>query len=361
MNIPKYARYDYCAQKACEFLEEFNINAYPIDVEKIINDQQWGITPYSLLMKEFNCDRDTVIRCLRSKDGYTQLDDCNYSIAFNDDPKYGNRIRFTLMHEIGHIYLRHLEEFDITLLFRGSLTEEENQVLENEANAFARNVLAPIPVVEHLKNKTIRNVASFFGITKQAAKARFDLYDLDIFFNRQANLSERLAYIFHKVRNKKKCSLCGFFATIETYKYCPICGSKNTLQWGDGEMKYKEYEIDDHGRLKRCMICDNEELIGDFCHVCSAPSVNRCTDYLWNEEYHSCNNDSFLPANARFCPHCGSKSLFFHRNILVDWKIEKEQIEEAEQFEAFIEQEQQSQQSGFVYIPDWLEDEEPFK
>lgn len=116
MKIPTYARYDYCARKACEFLEEYNISSYPIDVEKIITDNHWGLTPYSLLMEQFNCDRETVIRCLRSKDGYTQLDDDNYSIAYNDDPELGDRKRFTLMHEIGHIYLNHLVDFDITLI-----------------------------------------------------------------------------------------------------------------------------------------------------------------------------------------------------------------------------------------------------
>ena len=122
MKIPTYARYDYCAKRACEFLEEYCISSYPIDVEKIITDSHWGLTPYSLLMEQFNCDRETVIRCLRSKDGYTQLDKDNYSIAYNDDPALGDRKRFTLMHEIGHIYLNHLVDFDMTKHFYMKMT-----------------------------------------------------------------------------------------------------------------------------------------------------------------------------------------------------------------------------------------------
>ena len=179
MKIPTYARYDYCVKKACEFLEEYDISSYPIDVEKVITDSHWGLTPYSLLMKRFKCDRETVIRCLRSKDGYTQLDADNYSIAYNDDPALGDRKRFTLMHEIGHIYLNHLVDFDITLLCRGSLSQDENKVLENEANAFARNVLVPVTLVQQLTNKTPENISAKFGITYHAATTRQALFKKD--------------------------------------------------------------------------------------------------------------------------------------------------------------------------------------
>ena len=36
MKIPDYARYDYCNKRACDFLEQYEIKSFPIDVEKII-------------------------------------------------------------------------------------------------------------------------------------------------------------------------------------------------------------------------------------------------------------------------------------------------------------------------------------
>ena len=158
MKIPAYARYDYCNQRACEFLEENNICSFPFDVKRIIHNSGWGLVTYSELMHQFSCDRNTVIRCLGSEDGYTQLDDVNYCIAYNDEEWLGDRIRFTLMHEIGHIYLRHLADFEATRLYRGSLTKQENKVLENEANAFARNVLVPTAMLQRLKNKSASNI-----------------------------------------------------------------------------------------------------------------------------------------------------------------------------------------------------------
>lgn len=59
MKIPRYARYGYCYEKSCEFLEEFKIKSFPINLMKIVHQRKWGITPYSELMDEFHCDRKT--------------------------------------------------------------------------------------------------------------------------------------------------------------------------------------------------------------------------------------------------------------------------------------------------------------
>lgn len=315
MNILKYARYEYCAKKACEFLEEFNIKSYPIDVEKIIHDQKWGLTPYSLLMEKFNCDRQTVIRCLRSEDGYTQLDCDNYSIAYNDDPKLGDRKRFTLMHEVGHIYLKHLAAFEITLLYRGSLSKEENRVLENEANAFARNVLAPATIVMQLKDKTPENISQRFGITYNAANTRINLLRTDNQNIDELGLLSRMTKLFQKFYYKTECLNCHAALNKRYGRFCPICGSKNTLQWGDGDqMKYPLLETHENGKLKECPNCRNEEtnIEGDFCQICGKNIVNKCPNY-------DCSNVAILPSNARFCPICGSNSTFYNLNFLRAW------------------------------------------
>lgn len=360
MKIPTYARYDYCAKRACEFLEEYNITSYPIDVEKIITDNKWGLTPYSLLMEQFNCDRDTVIRCLRSMDGYTQLDDDNYSIAYNDDPTLGDRKRFTLMHEIGHIYLKHLVDFDITLLYRGELSKEENKVLENEANAFARNVLAPISLVQHLTDKAPENISAKFGITYHAANTRLDLFRKDYEIIDSIGLLQRMSKIFYKFYNKTTCNKCNarFFSRYRNF--CPICGNKNTLKWGDGIMDYKEYETNVEGFVETCIRCGNKKVIGNFCHICGAPTRNYCTDYFFAEDsYQTCSHSEPLPGNARYCPDCGSKSLFYQHSILDEWQIEYNKYLEEKELEAKIPQQQQDFDEQFPW-PDGIDEELPF-
>lgn len=339
MKIPTYARYDYCAKRACAFLEEYNISSYPIDVEKIITDNHWGLTPYSLLMEQFNCDRETVIRCLRSKDGYTQLDKDNYSIAYNDDPALGDRKRFTLMHEIGHIYLNHLVDFDITLLYRGSLSQDENKVLENEANAFARNVLVPVSLVQQLTNKSPENISAKFGITYHAASTRQDLFRKDYEIIDSVGLLQRMRNIYHKFYNKTTCSNCNAHFLLRYRSFCPICGNKNTLEWGDGNnMKYPLLETYENGKLKECPTCHNEEtnIEGDYCQICGENIVNRCSNY-------DCTHD-ILPANARYCPLCGTNSTFYNSGYLKDWDYS----------------EPATSSNNFFNIPDGIDEELPF-
>lgn len=356
MKIPTYARYDYCARKACEFLEEYNISSYPIDVEKIITDNHWGLTPYSLLMEQFNCDRETVIRCLRSKDGYTQLDKDNYSIAYNDDPALGDRKRFTLMHEIGHIYLNHLVDFDITLLYRGSLSHDENKVLENEANAFARNVLAPVSLVQQLADKAPENISAKFGITYHAANTRRNLFRKDYEIIDSNGLLQRMSNIFRKFYNKTTCNKCNAYFLLRYRNFCPICGSKNTLKWGDGIMNYKEYETTVEGFLETCIRCGNKKIMGNYCQICGAPVRNYCTSYLDNEDPKQCRHSAPLPGNARYCPDCGSMSIFYQMDILNIWNIEYDQFMEEETLEANIP----TASDRFMSLPAGIDEELPF-
>lgn len=297
----------------------------------IIQQKKWGLIPYSELMKQFQCDIKTVFRCLNSKDGFTEWDGFNYTIAYNDDIKLGNRVRFTLMHEIGHIYLNHLIDFDATKIYRGSLTSEENKVLENEANAFARNVLSPISMYLALKNKSSLNVSRTFGITETAAITRINLASQDVELIRSFGMSQRIMLVYHRFMNKRKCIVCNN-QYFNNYVYCPICGTKNSLQWGDGKMKYKTYDTDLDMKLLECIQCKNEEIPsdGEFCHICGAPTVNKCTNT--NDNY-SFDNASYcgetLPPNARYCPYCGSRSSFYVAGILPDWSTEQQTIQEA--------------------------------
>lgn len=311
MKIPTYSRYDYCNKKACEFLEEYDIKSFPIDVEKIIYDSGWGLTKYSELMSVFSCDLETVIRCLRSKDGYTQLDNGTYSISYNDSEQLGNRKRFTLMHEVGHIYLNHLVDFEETCLYRESLTKQEYKVLENEANAFARNVLVPTGILTQLKNKEPYNISQKFGITVKAAETRLNLFYEDLRLNKANGILPRLSKIFYNYYYKKQCYTCGHSIVAKKINYCPICG-ENTLIWGDGKMIYPKIEIHENGKLKKCPICENEEteINGNFCQICNTYLVNECANP---------NCEMALPTNARFCPVCGNKSIFLSNGILNPW------------------------------------------
>lgn len=342
MNIPKYARYDYCAKKACEFLEQYNIKSFPINPFEVIQAEKYGLMKYSDFMEEYHCSLDKVCTCLRSADGKTIFDGQYYSIAYNDF-KVDTRIRFTLMHELGHIFLNHLIDFEKTEIMRdgkitSGLTRQEYKVLENEANAFARNVLSPVSMFLTLKDKSINNVSFTFGISPSAAETRIDFINRDTEIIKSLNLLQRFMLVYHRFMNKRKCTICNtqFFYK---YKYCPICGAKNTLEWGDGKMRYPLPETHENGKLIECPNCGNEDtsLKGDYCQICGENLVNKCI----NEE---CENTEILPSNARYCPICGAQSQFYQNNLIKAWTY----YNSNNTYEAFMD------------IPDGPDEELPF-
>ena len=85
-------------------------------------------------------------------------------------------------------------------------------------------------------------------------------------------------------------------------------------------MKYKDYDISKNKQVLRCLTCDNEDIDFNndkyaFCHICGSPVINKC---LNKNEKTQCGKS--LPANARFCPYCGSETLFYEKGLLKAWK-----------------------------------------
>ena len=222
MKIPNSARYNYVNEKVFNFLISENITEFPLNPFEIIKQNKWGIVKYSEIMKEFNCNLDTVIKILKSHDAYTQYDGNNYTITYNDLIDYPDRILFTLMHEIGHIYLGHLIDFEETTIYRNNLVRKKYKVLENEANAFSRNSLAPEPLITNLKSKKIYIIKKIFNISNKAAETRLRFLKEDSKINNQLNISQKICNQFKNFMYKKYCNYCEYFFISKTAKFCPI-------------------------------------------------------------------------------------------------------------------------------------------
>ena len=92
-----------------------------------------------------------------SKEGVSCFDSSRgrkYIIYFNDQIKCKQRIRFTIMHEIGHIVLEH-----------GASSEQT----ESEADFFARNALAPMPIMIDRKIYNLEEIQETFDISEPCA------------------------------------------------------------------------------------------------------------------------------------------------------------------------------------------------
>lgn len=324
MIIPTYARYKYCIKKSIEFILNENLNSFPFDSDEIIKKHKWSRLKYSQLALQNNVSLSDIIEAFGTQDGYSTFNGRNYSISYNDTHIPG-RIYFTKLHEIGHIYLNHFVDFDETKIKRTSMTNKQYKVLENEANCFARNVIAPAVIVNKLNLNTPEKIYNYFGITESAAKTRLDLLKMD--YKYIDNKSEFILLEFWKNNiYKKRCLICNYGFNSEDSLYCPICGNENLIL-GDGYMKYDFIDLNEKFKAKICPVCENENtnINGDFCQICGSYIKNKCSVCGMN-----------LVGEARFCNHCGCSSTFLESNYLMDWKTAKVKIEGEIDFENIL-------------------------
>lgn len=328
MKFPNNTRHGKVMVQVNNLFIKESIKSFPINPFYIINNNKWGLVTYSELAREQGVTVKDIVTAFQSEDGYTIYDGNNYTIAYNDTIPVVGRIRFTLMHEIGHIYLNHLIDFDETVLLRSTLTEAKYKVLENEANAFARNVMAPVMVVKGLNIKYLKEVMKYFEISKAAAKVRLEALKQDyirlsgqfIRFQR-----EHFHPFVHSALHSKTCLECNFSFTNEKSNFCPNCGSSNLTKQKRGDdfmVKYAGIAVDSNGKALICPRCQNEELNyqGEFCKVCGTNIVNRCESIYNNRGYlevEGCN--SILDGNSRYCIHCGNPSSFLENGHLKAW------------------------------------------
>lgn len=347
MIFPMSARYASVMVRVNDFFIKEQITTFPIDPFQIIKNNKWGLITYTELARDHGVWIEDIISTVQSEDGYTMFDGINYTIAFNDTIQNYGRIRFTLMHEIGHIFLGHLTDFDETILTRSTLTEQKYRVLENEANSFARNTLAPVMVVKALNTKSIQNLVSSFGLSRAAAETRLNSLTMDYQWIGSPFIRFQRLHFNQYIRfcnHSKQCLICSHHFIHENADYCPVCGHGALLnKKGVDEMYYKGYLVDDNSRVIVCPSCENEDIDyeGEWCKICNTYLVNECaptwkTINGWNEVVPPCGEK--LDGDARYCVKCGNESTFYQQNVLKDWKTEKEEIEREERIKQVLEE-----------------------
>ncbi len=151
-----------------DMFEECGINSLPIDPFFIAETLHYILVPYSALSPE-----GLRYALLISSDAFSRVETgmmngiciSRYVIYYNDR-QYPARIRWTLLHEIGHCYLGHHDHPD------DSLKETE----EAEANLFAKYSIAPPPLINLMRMKSADAVAQLFATSNQEATYALEYY-----------------------------------------------------------------------------------------------------------------------------------------------------------------------------------------
>lgn len=138
---------EYIKQKILSVYKECKINSFPIDCFMMLKHYGFTIRTY----EEAKLKDPELYEAIRS-----YSDDAmkfhNY-VYYN---RWGNigRIRFSLMHELGHHILEH---------------KGESKKNEDEADYFASNILAPRSIMYSLKCRNAEDVHDVFEISYSAA------------------------------------------------------------------------------------------------------------------------------------------------------------------------------------------------
>ncbi len=134
---------------------------------------------YDMFAAAGNTTYEEVVKTCNSSDGCTFFDTAErrYLIVFNDSPRRGAtkpRINWTIAHEVGHILAGHFTELEA--LGETKLGPSNFQEMEEEADWFAANLLAPLPAIRALGATSAADVRDWFGLSQTAAEHRWHEY-----------------------------------------------------------------------------------------------------------------------------------------------------------------------------------------
>lgn len=156
-------KYEIIKQMIIQLFIQHDIRSIPIDCFEICAKMDIKLKPYSRLTKEALSKAMATSKdgfCLLLEEPIGQFSYNQWYIFYNDHQSH-ERIRFTLMHEIGHIVLDHTEH---------------SELAESEANFFAKYALAPPPLIHKIQPEDYMDVAKRFDLSQECAYYSMQFY-----------------------------------------------------------------------------------------------------------------------------------------------------------------------------------------
>lgn len=151
---------DEVKQDVADMFEECDIHTWPIDCFEIARKLHYVLRPYSSLSPEelidaYNEDPDGFSKVEMNSE--TEM--YQYVIYYNDATGNEGRIRWTIFHEIGHIYRGHHDNPD----------DSNSEIEEAEADLFAKYAIAPPPLIRYLKITRPEEIQDTFCTSLEAS------------------------------------------------------------------------------------------------------------------------------------------------------------------------------------------------
>ena len=362
-EIHKKPRFSFVSNRAYDVLTSHLIDRFPIDPMEIIAfypciniasytelQRNTNVTdPFGFSAKNARIDKlnESIAdptKHIEHIEAVTKIvrGDSEYMIVYDDRVRNDQRIRWTIAHELGHIFLGHLVEFEMTALNRSGLSPEQYGILEVEAHWFAAELLAPRPVVSLFDfEKSPTGISLICDISPQAAAKRLKQFGSPAYgtypsrrklqrnFHRHIFGKDYLKSIFESsaafseapfypelCKFCRVCYSCKSFVDSEHYRHCPFCGkalveADKYFPFYAVKSKYPDtlykginlpiYEEGKNKRLLYCPVCKNHDLSGkaQYCGICGTSLYNHCLA-----------EDKHISVECRYCPDCGSEATY---------------------------------------------------
>ena len=352
-KIPDKPRFDYVTQSAYKFLLECGYTKFPIFPYDVLDELEDYVEclPWSKAKKVFQSEDPFHLRQLEAEGRTIRMRGTGkYYIVYDDvTVNSPDRISWTIMHEIGHIILGHLVEFNETALNRGGITSKQYGVLEVEAHYFAAEFLMPTAILRYFTHITVDEIALLFRVSDSAAEKKYrrvfesdflppseyDKYVIRNFYRFIITEADETIYknIYRTwglpwkakyVPVCRKCPQCYSYIDDPKAQYCPYCGSvidrsemyTSMFQRLEAQREFANIPgakhfmypyseaLTSHGmnytKMTICPTCLNHVFSdgATHCRICGTPLVNESNyiaDCFSKENGHETSSNTWYP------------------------------------------------------------------
>ena len=226
--------YNRIVMATIEVFRKCDVHSFPIDCGDLLRNYGYRILTYKELLEK---NSELYSLCMEYSEDAFRSGSAKV-VAYNPNRPHG-RIRFSLMHELGHHVLDHTGASD------------QN---EKEANAFASYILAPRMAIHYAKCKNANDVSKNFDMSFEAADNAFIDYrrwHRNVVMYKMSPIDKIMYHHFYNadqkcfVWSKQTCSFCGRVLYNSAESHCKIC----TLPPEPSERSYANTYYDDNERI----------------------------------------------------------------------------------------------------------------
>lgn len=224
-DLPAFPRRAWAVREAAALLAREDVRRLPVDPAALLRARGCRLMTYRQAAQRLSAEATAadIIALYGTADAFTAVmpQAGRALVVYNDEVDSGQRSAFSLCHELGHLQLDHFA------FPEAALTAEQRRVLDQEANVFAANLLAPVAVMDQLRRPFRATDRHLFGLSRQGWEVRLRTLDGDRAALTPALLSAQREQ-FRAYTSQRRCPQCTA-AFLRPIDVCPACG--HALEW----------------------------------------------------------------------------------------------------------------------------------